>query len=79
MISDIMSLLIGKDIDNPYKYIIQGWQDTAPYMTGYLISASQVYSICSGVVIDIGKDNKNNLYSVTIEYDYSTWIRYCLL
>lgn len=79
MTPDIIALLIDKDIVDPDKYIIQGWQSGNTNMTGTLISADQVYSICSGMVIDIGKDSKNNLYSVSVEYEYATWIRYCLL
>ena len=79
MIPDIVALLIGKDITDPDKYIIQGWQSGDVNMTGTLISADEVFSICSGTVIDIGRDSKNNLYSVSVEYEYATWIRYCLL
>ena len=79
MIPDIISLLIGEDTITPEKYIIQGWQSGDVNMTGTLISAKDVYSICSGTVVDVGKDSKNNLYSVSIEYEYATWIRCCLL
>ena len=48
-------------------------------MTGCLIKTSVAYSVCEGVVIGIGQDDKNGLYSVTVEYDYLTWVRYCLL
>lgn len=79
MIPDIISLLVGKDISDASAYIIQGWQSGDVNMTGTLISANNVYSICSGTVINVGKDNKNNLYSVSVEYEYAIWIRYCML
>lgn len=79
MIPDIISLLIGEDTTTPEKYIIQGWQSGDVNMTGTLINVNKVFSICSGKVIDIGKDSKNNLYSVSVEYEYATWIRYCML
>lgn len=79
MTPTIISTLIGKSTKDPYKYIKKGWQDTKPYMTGYLMSADNVHSICSGIVLDVGIDNKTKLYSVTVEYEYLTWVRYCLL
>lgn len=79
MIPDIIALLIGKDIDDPEPYIKQAWQSGDVNMTGTLIRADDVYSICSGTVVDIGKDPKNDLYSVSVEYEYATWVRYCLL
>ena len=75
----VMSTLLGQKVTDPYKYIKQGWQDTRPFMTGSLISANMAHSVCVGTVIDVGVDDKNRLYSVTIEYEYLTWIRYCLL
>ena len=79
MIPDIISLLVGKDITDPTKYIIQGWQAGDVNMTGTLINTDKVFSICSGTIIEVGKDNKNNLYSVSVEYEYATWVRYCML
>ena len=75
----VLSTLLGRTIDDAASVIKQGWQGTRPFMTGCLINTDDVFSICTGTVVDIGQDNKNNLYSVTIEYNYSTWIRYCLL
>ena len=79
MNTDIFSILVGASIDDPSHIIKQGWQGSRPFMTGCLIITDNVFSICEGTVIDIGMDDKNNLYSVTVEYDYDMWIRYCLL
>lgn len=79
MNASVISTLVGKKASDPYKYIRQGWQDTRPYMTGCLLNVNTAYSVCMGTVIDVGTDDKNDLYSVTIEYEYLTWIRYCLL
>ena len=79
MNTTILSTLLGTQVSDVSKVIKQGWQATNPYMTGCLIYTDAVYSICTGTVVEIGKDDKNNLYSVTIEYDYGIWIRYCLL
>ena len=75
----ILSGLVGRSVDNFSEVIKQGWHDIRPFMTGCLISTTSAYSICSGTVIDVGKDDKNLTYSVTVEYEYLTWIRYCLL
>ena len=79
MNTDILSTLLGTKVSDVSKVIKQGWQATRPFMTGCLIYADDVYSISTGTVVEIGKDDKNNLYSVTIEYDYGICIRYCLL
>lgn len=79
MIGDILSTLVGTPISDTSAVVLQGWHDSPPYLTGTLIRAASVYSMSTGVVISIGQDDKNNLYSVTIEYNYVTWFRYCLL
>jgi len=79
MITDVLSTLTGVSINDASHVIKQGWQGSRPFMTGCLIITKDVYSVCMGTVIDVGIDNKNNLYSVTVEYDYSLWLRYCLL
>jgi hypothetical protein len=79
MNTDIFSILVGTYIDDPSHIIKQGWHNVRPFMTGCLIIVDVIYSICEGTVVDIGIDDKNNLYSITVEYDYDIWIRYCLL
>lgn len=79
MIGDILSTIVGASLSDSSKVVIQGWHDSPPYLTGTLISASSVYSMSTGVVIAVGQDDKNDLYSVTVEYNYVTWFRYCLL
>lgn len=79
MSMEILSTLTGKSVKDLSKVIKQGWQNTRPFMTGCLIYTDNVFSICDGTVIDVGVDDKNNLYSVSVEYEYATWIRYCLL
>lgn len=79
MTATVLSLLTGVSISDPSHVIKQGWQGSRPFMTGCLIITDNVYSICAGTVIDIGVDNKNGLYSVTIEYNYVLWVRYCQL
>lgn len=76
-VNTTLSNMTGQTVTDTSKFIIQGW--CTPYTTGCLINIDNVYSICSGTVIDIGKDDKNDLYSVTVEYNYQTWVRYCLL
>ena len=79
MNTNILSILTGGTVRDPNSVIIQGWHGGRPFMTGCLINTSVAHSICSGKVIDIGTDDKNDLYSVTIEYNSVTWVRYCLL
>lgn len=79
MIYEVLSMLTGETIMDSSNVIEQGWHDSQPFMTGCLIKTSNVYSICPGIVINIGVDDKNNLYSVTVEYDSQTWVRYCML
>lgn len=79
MNSDIFSILVGTPIKDPSHIIKQGWQGSRPFMTGCLIITDDVFSICNGTVVDVGVDDKNNLYSVSIEYTYQIWIRYCML
>ncbi len=75
----ILSVLTGTNVISPDQVINQGWHGSQPFMTGCLINTKSAYSICSGLVIDTGKDDKNNLYSITVEYNPVLWIRYCLL
>lgn len=75
----ILSMLVGTNVTDLSRVIKQGWTDTRPFMTGCLINTTNVFSICEGSVIAVGIDDKNKLYSVTIEYDYLTWVRYCQL
>ena len=79
MSANVLSTLVGSEIKDPLKVIVQGWHGGQPCMTGCLIKTSTAYSVCEGVVIGIDQDDKNGLYSVTVEYDYLTWVRYCLL
>lgn len=79
MSMNVISTLIGKEIKNPLNVIIQGWHGSQPFMTGCLIKTPEAHSVCEGVVIGIGQDDKNDSYSVTVEYNYLTWVRYCLL
>ena len=76
---DIISTLIGSPVRELSHVIKQGWQNTRPFMTGCLIYTDNVFSICDGIVIGVGHDDKNDLYSVSVEYEYATWVRYCLL
>ena len=76
---DVISSLVGNPINDLSHVIKQGWQNSRPFMTGCLIYTDNVFSICSGTVLDVGVDDKNNLYSVSVEYEYATWVRYCLL
>lgn len=79
MNTTVLSILVGHTVKDPNTVIIQGWHGSRPFMTGCLVHTDNAYSICAGKVIDIGSDDKNDLYSVTVEYDYVTWVRYCLL
>ena len=78
MNTNILSILTGLTDINISKVIKQGWHGGRPFVTGCLINTDNVYSVCQGVVIGIGKDD-NNLYSVTVEYNSQLWVRYCLL
>lgn len=75
----ILSTLTGTNVNNPSQVINQGWHGSQPFMTGCLVNTKTACSICSGLVIDVGVDDKNNLYSVTVEYNSVLWVRYCLL
>lgn len=79
MNTEVISILTGKSVADISHVIKQGWQNTRPFMTGCLIYTDDVFSICDGMVVDIGKDDKNNLYSVTVEYEDALYVRYCLL
>lgn len=79
MTTDILSMLIGTPIKDPSHIIKQGWQGTRPFMTGCLIITDNVFSICQGTVVAVGQDDMSDLYTVTVEYDYLTCIRYCNL
>ena len=79
MMTAILSTLTGTNVSSPNTVINQGWHGSQPFVTGCLINTTNVFSICSGLVIDIGTDDKNNLYSVTVEYNSVLWVRYCLL
>lgn len=74
-----ISTLIGVTINDLSHVIKQGWQNTRPFMTGCLIYTDNAFSVCDGIVRDIGMDDKNKLYSISIEYTYDCWIRYCML
>lgn len=75
----ILSTLTGTNVNKPDQVINQGWHGSQPFMTGCLINTRNVYSICSGIVIDVGIDDKNDLYSITVEYNSVVWVRYCLI
>lgn len=79
MNTDVLSTLTGTSVNDISKVIKQGWQNTRPFMTGCLLYTKNAFSICGGIVLDVGVDDKNNLYSVSVEYDYQTWVRYCML
>ena len=79
MTTDVLSTISGKLVDDAASMIKQGWQGTRPFMTGCLLYTDEVFSISTGTVIDVGQDDKNDMYSVTIEYDYGVCFRYCLL
>lgn len=79
MTTRILSTLTGTNVITTNQVINQGWHGSQPFMTGCLINTQDAYSVCSGLVIDIGIDDKNNLYSVTVEYNSVLWVRYCLL
>ena len=79
MTTDVLSTLTGTSVTKASNVIKQGWQGSKPFMTGCLITTDTAHSICEGLVIDIGTDDKNNLYSVSVEYEYALWVRYCLL
>ena len=76
---NVLSILTGKTVTDPAQVIKQGWHGGPPYMTGCLINTDNVFSICHGIVIGVGKYEKDGLYSITVEYNYLTWVRYCLL
>lgn len=51
------------------------WYDISNgYNTGCDIAASTVYSICSGVIVQVGKDSKHHV--ATIQYNRNICIRY---
>ena len=79
MSNQVLSTLTGITVKSPDQVINQGWHGSQPFMTGCLINTVNVFSVCAGLVIDIGVDDKNNLYSVTVEYNSALWVRYCLL
>ncbi len=79
MNTEVLSTLTGKTVADVSHVIKQGWQNTRPFMTGCLIYTDDVFSICNGIVIDVGMDDKNKLYSVTVEYEDALYVRYCLL
>lgn len=79
MTTDIISTLVGATIKDLSHVIKQGWQGTRPFMTGCLIITDNVFSICTGTVAAVGQDEASELYTVTVEYDYVTWVRYCNL
>lgn len=47
--------------------------------TGIDIVTTDVYSICNGVVIHIGKEIKTNKYEITVQYNAKICVRYCNL
>ena len=79
MITDVLSTLTGTKVGDISRVIKQGWQGSKPFMTGCLINTNNAYSICDGLVVDVGIDDKNNLYSVSVEYEYALWVRFCQL
>lgn len=67
------------DIIAPYvDNMNDPWYNTLKgYHSGVDISATDVYSICEGVVIEVGRNTDGKV--VTIQYNASICVRYCHL
>lgn len=79
MTYDILSTLCGKQIFASSPIILQGFSSGHNAgMTGTLLQVSQVYNICDGQVVSIGKDY-DGFYAITVQCTPDKWIRYCKL
>src|SRR5574343_572410 len=73
---DILSVLLNKSIDDYHSYIHRYYNNTTmPYCSGIEITGSNIYSICPGKVIGVGRD-ATNLYEVTLLINSKQMIRY---
>ena len=60
--------------------VIKGWRDTEPYNTGLNISATEIHSICPGVIYFVGRDEDDSeYYVVDVLVNDNQLIRYCHL
>jgi len=57
--------------------IVINWGVDKQINPGLLIACDKVYSICTGRVVQVDKDDSG--YYVSIQYDYNTLFRYCFL
>lgn len=73
---NILSALLNKSIDDYHSYIHRYYNNTTmPYCSGIEITGSNIYSICPGKVIGVGRD-ATNLYEVTLLINSKQMIRY---
>ncbi len=65
--------------------ILRKWKEIIPFYTGVDIKANEIYSVCTGVVIEkdkykdvltLPKRAAQELYVITIQYDSNTCVRY---
>lgn len=74
----MLSVLLNTKIIDDDMYIEKHWCETPPYNTGMNIKGNNVYSICPGTVLYVGKD-LNNIYTVNVSVNMNQIIRYCNL
>lgn len=77
MNTEILSLLTNTEVKEPREVINQGFLGNDDQTAGCWITTSDVYSICSGVVLAVDRAVKNNTWCVTVEVDNKHWVRYC--
>ena len=77
--NEVISILVGKQIDTPGEVIDRGFNGSSDNTAGCLIKAFEVYSVCEGTVLAIDMDPQKNMWTITVEVDSQCWIRYCRL
>lgn len=75
----ILSTLTGNPVNDPKSVIDQGFVGISSATAGCLIRTKLVHSISTGTVIACGIDPLNNSWTITVEINSQTWIRYCRL
>lgn len=74
-----LTTLTGTQVNNPRSIIEQGYNGSSIRTAGCLLKTQFVNSICTGLVLAVGKEPYDNTWSVTVEVNSQKWIRYCNL
>ena len=77
--NEVLSTLVGIEVNEPSQVIVQGWTVGDTAVTGCVIKLNKAHSICSGMVLAVEKDPKDNTWCVTVEVNSQRWVRYCHL